>query len=262
MDTPPIELEGANPDLFHMTSELVRWRLRWMRPALVLLTTATLASMFVAVRADARDADRPAEVIVQLRPGTSLAEGRALVDSLGGQVTRELSIINGFGAVVTPDAAAALERDSRVHAVSANAPIEATSDSIATPGLLQTAFNQSVRSPKAWSDGNGPTGRGVGVAVVDTGIAGNLPDFRVSGSDSRSRVIASAVTNPDARSAGDAYGHGTHVAGLIAGTSNIDPFDSDYVGTAPNANLISIKVSDANGDASLIDVIDGVQFAV
>ncbi len=60
------------------------------------------------------------------------------------------------------------------------------------------------------------SGRGVGVAVIDTGIAGGMPDFRASGSSS-SRVIANAVTNPDARTPGDAYGHGTHVAGIIAG---------------------------------------------
>src|SRR3712207_6955643 len=57
------------------------------------------------------------------------------------------------------------------------------------------------------------TGKGVGVAVIDTGIAGDLPDFRVSAENRESRVIASAVTNPDAKTAGDPYGHGTHVAG-------------------------------------------------
>ena len=121
-----------------------------------------------------------------------------------------------------------------------------------------------MRADRAWD--KGVTGSGVGVAVVDTGIAGGLPDFRRSSSDSRSRVIASVVVNPNARNAGDAYGHGTHVAGLIAGNGNNrsywDPFDSDYVGAAPDANLISIKIADGNGNANLIDVIDGIQFAV
>jgi serine protease AprX len=245
--------------------ELVRWRLRWMRPALVLLCMATLAALFAATRADAR-ADRRAEVIVQLRPGTSLAEGRALVRSLGGRVSRELRIINGLGAVVSPAAAGALERDARVHAVSANAQIHTSGDSIYTPSLLQTSFIQSTRTQRLWADYTGATGRGVGVAVVDTGVAGQLPDFRVSASDTRSRVIASAVVNPAAQTATDTYGHGTHVAGLIAGNGNqrasIDPFDSKYVGTAPQANLVSIKISDDAGNASLIDVIDGIQFAV
>ena len=184
--------------------------------------------------------------------------------SVGGKVSRELRIINGLGAVMGPAAADALERDARVRAVSVNAPVRASGYSISSPSLLQTSFDQSVRAEKAW--GKGVTGSGVGVAVVDTGIAGGLPDFRRSSSDSRSRVIASVVVNPNARNAGDSYGHGTHVAGLIAGNgnnrSNWDSRDGDYVGTAPEANLISIKIADESGNASLIDVIDGIQFAV
>ena len=85
-----------------------------------------------------------------------------------------------------------------------------------------------------WDEG---TGAGVGVAVLDTGIAGDLPDFRTTMSDKRSRVIASAVVNPDATTAGDVYGHGTHVAGLIAGNGFNrdlrDPLYGRYLGTAP-----------------------------
>ena len=73
-------------------------------------------------------------------------------------------------------------------------------------------FLKSIRADAAWARA---TGRGVGVAVIDTGIAGDLPDFQTPRHGSR--VIASAVTNPCARDANDQYGHGTHVAGLIAG---------------------------------------------
>jgi serine protease AprX len=74
------------------------------------------------------------------------------------------------------------------------------------------------------------------------------------------------VTNPDATTEDDLYGHGTHVAGLIAGNGSLrapgDPLRGQYLGTAPRANLVSVKVSDDAGDTSLIDVIYGVQFAV
>ena len=131
---------------------------------------------------------------------------------------------------------------------------------------LQTAYPASVDAPQVW---NNPiadvSGRGVGVAVIDTGIAGGMPDFRASGSSS-SRVVANAVTNPDARTPGDAYGHGTHVAGIIAGNgwnrSYTDPLRGKYVGIAPEANLISVKVSDDQGEASVLDVIYGLQFVV
>jgi serine protease AprX len=104
------------------------------------------------------------------------------------------------------------------------------------------------------------------VAVVDTGIAGQLPDFQVSRTDRTSRVIASAVTNPDATTATDTFGHGTHVAGLIAGNGfnrqPSDPLYGKYAGTAPDANLVSVKVSDDHGRTTVLDVIYGVQFAV
>ena len=79
------------------------------------------------------------------------------------------------------------------------------------------AYNHSIGADAAWNDGY--TGKGVGVAVVDTGIAGGLRDFRAAGSTA-SRVVASAVVNPAAANANDGYGHGTHIAGLVAGNGN------------------------------------------
>ena len=79
--------------------------------------------------------------------------------------------------------------------------------------------------------------------MIDTGIAGELKDFRVSQSDSKSRVIGAAVTNPYAKTATDKFGHGTHVAGIIGGNSlnrsNSDKLRGKYVGVAPDANLVS-----------------------
>ena len=75
----------------------------------------------------------------------------------------------------------------------------------------------------AWSLSKGS---GITVAVIDTGIQGNLPDFQVSQSDPTSRVIASAVVNAAASTAGDSYGHGPHIAGIIAGNGDNLPSTS------------------------------------
>jgi serine protease AprX len=98
--------------------------------------------------------------------------------------------------------------------------------------------------------------------VIDTGIAGDLPDFQTPRNGSR--VIASAVTNPCARDANDQYGHGTHVAGLIAGNGLVynNGLHGKYMGVAPRANLVSVKVSDDDGNTTVLDVIYGIQFAV
>jgi serine protease AprX len=105
------------------------------------------------------------------------------------------------------------------------------------------------------------TGRGVGVAVIDTGSGAISRDFQ--NPRGGSRVIASAVTIPCARDASDQYGHGTHVAGLIAGNGLIhgNGLHGKYMGVAPRANLISVKVSD-DGNTTVLDVIYGIQFAV
>lgn len=204
--------------------------------------------------------DRTVEVIAQLREGVSPLGARSVVAAHDGRVTKDLHIINGFGAQL--DAADALELvdDPRVEHVSLNAAVEP--QAIDTR-QLQTAYPPSAGAPSVWNQ-MGYTGKGVGVAIVDTGIDGSLPDFQVSKTDTTSRVVASVVTNPLAKNVNDEYGHGTHVAGILAGngTNRSDTLAGRYIGTAPEANLISIKADDGAGNATILDVIYGIQFAV
>jgi len=234
------------------------------------------------------------EYIVQMSQGTTPAAGKRLVRALGGRITsRTLRVINGFGASFSRRAALRLRRHRGVKSVSLNHSMTAsaadtsggytcpTTDATTVaaktlpgqgrdwdPSILNTVsrlgqpMNHSIRADRAWYRA---TGRGVGVAVIDTGIAGDLVDFQTPGWQG-SRVIASAVTNPCATDANDHYGHGTHVAGLIAGNSLLYPYDNyfwgRYMGVAPRANLVSVKVSDDDGNTTVLDVIYGIQFAV
>jgi serine protease AprX len=244
-----------------------------------------------ALNADA--APSRGEYIVQMKKGASPAAGKRLVRRLGGRVTSPtMRVINGFGAALTKKAAVRLRHRRGVRAVSLNTSMTAaadtsgaytcpTTDATTTanrwfPGqardydptilntykLLSQPTVNAIQANRAWSRA---TGRGVGVAVIDTGIAGDLPDFQTPGWNG-SRVIASAVTNPCAKDANDHYGHGTHVAGLIAGNSLLYPTDQalfgKYMGVAPRANLVSVKVSDDDGNTTVLDVIYGIQFAV
>jgi serine protease AprX len=74
------------------------------------------------------------------------------------------------------------------------------------------------------------------------------------------------VTNPGATTVFDTYGHGTDVAGIIAGNGNArkrsDPLYGQYVGVAPGANLVAIKASDDQGRATVLNVVDGIEFAI
>jgi serine protease AprX len=254
--------------------------------------TAAICVLLVAGASNADATAVRAEYIVQMDEGTSPAVGKRLVRALGGRVTSPtLRVINGFGASLKRSAAKRLARHRGVKALSRNramaqsaadtsggytCPVTDATTTAAKPapsgGLdyepsiltaiprLDQAFLKSVRADKAWYRA---TGRGVGVAVIDTGIAGDVPDFQTPRG---SRVIASAVTNPCARDANDQYGHGTHVAGLIAGNSLVYPTGhwahGKYMGVAPRANLVSVKVSDDDGNTTVLDVIYGIQFAV
>jgi serine protease AprX len=260
-----------------------------LRFAVALAASVCIFLAFTVARADATAAR--GEYIVQMKQGASPAAGKRLVRRLGGRVTSPtLRVINGFGAALTKKAVRRLRRHRGVKAVSLNRGMEAsatdvsggyacpTTDATAVPakaapgGILDPEapilnavtrvdqpFLKSIRADAAWARA---TGRGVGVAVIDTGIAGDVPDFQTPRTGSR--VIASAVTNPCARDANDQYGHGTHVAGLIAGNGLVynNGLHGKYMGVAPRANLVSVKVSDDDGNTTVLDVIYGIQFAV
>jgi serine protease AprX len=231
-------------------------RIRWAVLCLALVAAVLPAGTALA-------APR-AQVIVQLDAGVSAAAVEAQVRQWGGTVTGELPIINGFAAELSDGAAASLQRVDGVRAVTHNSRMKPQGD--INSHELRTAYPVAVAAPDAWNLGFNARGAGVGVAVIDTGIAGQMKDFEAIGMSRASRVIASAVTNPDAHTAADTYGHGTHVAGILAGNGTerdrSDPLENEYIGVAPEANLISVKVSDDLGNASVLDVIYGLQFVV
>ncbi|MDF2905805.1 MAG: hypothetical protein K0R34_1126 [Herbinix sp.] len=106
-----------------------------------------------------------------------------------------------------------------------------------------------------WAHENGYFGRGVGVAVVDTGIALHK-DFIEGGN----RVTAFADFINHKNEPYDDNGHGTHVAGIIGGNG----FSSKgkYKGIAPECNFIGVKVLDKRGDGNISDVLAGLQWII
>jgi hypothetical protein len=116
-------------------------------------------------RAHARQAGR---AIVQLNAGTERSAAAPVVRELGGQVTRDLHIINVVVAKLPAAGAGARDLAARpgVKAVSLNGAIKPQRGE-----TLATSFNQSIQANEVWSGpGADATGAGVGVAVVDTGM--------------------------------------------------------------------------------------------
>ncbi len=122
--------------------------------------------------------------------------------------------------------------------------------------------------PMIWED-TGYTGKGSVVSIIDTGIDSEhvgLDDLDDDNSTNDSKVIAfyDAVNNPDKTNgtevkAYDDQGHGTHCAGITAGTG-APTFE--YVGVAPKAQLVGVKVLDEGGSGSFATVMAGMEWTV
>jgi serine protease AprX len=152
----------------------------------------------------------------------------------GSQIKEQFSSINGIDASLTGTQILALAKRSYVTAITPNATVQAQGYSNSQGWA--TASNVGVNW---WS----PTASAPTIAVVDSGIQANRPDFG-------SRVVAQVnLASLAPNSPGDGYGHGTFVAGIAADSA------SGYTGTTPNANIVAIDVMNDAGQSTVSDVI-------
>lgn len=203
----------------------------------------------------ARDPGRMVHVIVQ-KTGTSEA-AEARVSALGGKVTQELEIIHAFAAVLPARNAVALAALRSVGWISLDAEMQPSGcwQCIDTSALLN-AYIPSIGADEAWNSRPYLQGNGVGVAVVDSGVNPNGDLYTDRGMN---RLVANVHFNSDYNQTPyDGYGHGTVVSSIIAG----DGSDSSgkYIGVAPMANIINVKVSNDDGSARMTDVVAGLQW--
>jgi serine protease AprX len=184
-------------------------------------------------------------VIITAQPGR---RGALAADLRAGGHTAKAQhpLINAITVEIPLSALEGLARNPNVRNISLNAETSAYTSVAPTGGVVRATLGLTSTSP---------TGTGVGVAVVDSGIAPS----NVFGS----RIVAFYdFTAGTARAAApfDPYGHGTHVAGLIAGSG--EPSGGRYPGTATGANLIGLRVLDGFGVGQTSQVISALEFAV
>ncbi len=119
------------------------------------------------------------------------------------------------------------------------------------PGYTQYQWNLlAIDAAAAWDAGY--TGSGVKVAVLDSGVNTDHIDLA-----SNINIADSISFVPDDLSIADCCGHGTHVAGIIAGADN----GIGMIGVAPGAELVVVKVLDSDGIGNLDWVIQGILYA-
>lgn len=207
-------------------------------------------------------AEAARQVIVHA-DGTDLQKVRELF-AKQGKVIEELPLVDSFVAEASPDLlkkAAAMKGvevtpNAQVVAegpYSIPMPIELTSRGrkLPEPDKRIDAVKEVLHMDRVWS--KGITGKGVTVAVVDTGVYPH-PDLG-------NRLIAFAnMVDDDKTKPYDDNGHGSHVSGLIAGSG--EKADGMFKGTAPEANIIGVKVLDRRGSGTMADVIRGIQWCV
>jgi subtilisin family serine protease len=187
-------------------------------------------------------------VIVRTREGCASA-GLATARNTGQ--TRRLSAI-GADLLTVPDTSlGALARDFCVLSMSADRPVRETAGSEEPSGLQ--------RGTRWIRDNLGLDGSGVGIAMVDSGVTAWHDDLTGPGQVGQ-RVVRFVDFVNHRQAPYDDYGHGTHVAGILAG--NGTDSQGEWTGMAPGANLVALKVLDENGDGYVSDVIDAIEYAI
>jgi serine protease AprX len=237
--------------------------------SVALLVTMLAALLLVAPvtlpRGVSMDHGPRVAVIVRTLAGAEAA-GEARVASLGGTVTAQLGIIDGFGATVSRTALEALRSEPSVIGISPDASLAPASDSYDPAGDVNSMASTTTYSgASAWWR-NGFTGEGIDVALIDTGVS------PVEGLDGVDKVVYGPDLSLESQAPNltdlDSYGHGTFMAGLIAGHDDtLDaPYDqapaSSYRGMAPDARLVSIKVGTADGGTDVSQVIAAIDWVV
>src|SRR5580692_4463007 len=191
-----------------------------------------------------------AVVVVQYNQQPGLLD-LAVLTNLLGTILSELPLVNGIVADLPLANILSLSNQSNVKYISLNRSM--------SPALSNAA--PAINAFAAWQSGY--TGAGVGVALIDSGVI-NHPDLR-GGFLGLSRVIYSQSFVSGNSSATDQYGHGTHIAGLIAGdgaSSTGSKYSRTFEGIAPGAHLVNLRVLDQNGEGNDSTVIAAINTAI
>jgi hypothetical protein len=207
-------------------------------------------------------------VIVREAPNAGAAPERA-IRAFGGTVTRRLPIIHGFAATVPARSVAILASTRGILSLTPNGNVQLTSvidgydPNWNTPVGSWKKNIEAIKAKELWKAGF--LGQGVDVALIDSGvapvagIANNLihgPDLSFDSPAENLRFL-------------DTYGHGTHLAGIIAGRDSTiqagredEELDKAFLGVAPKARVVSVKVASASGATDVSQVIAGIDWVV
>ncbi len=207
------------------------------------------------------------KVIVLARSGELEAAAHA-VQAAGGSIQSELTAVGGLTARVEESELPVVASDASVLSVTPNATLKLLSNSTGpyngqqdSDSLFNLENDIGVRT--VW---NHDTGSGIGVALIDSGVS------PVEGLDNPGQVIQGPDLTEESQNPSlahlDTFGHGTFMAGIIAGHDpGVDPATNEgnsaaFLGVAPDATVVSVKVADSHGMTDVSQVIAGIDWVV
>lgn len=214
-------------------------------------------------RAPSFHAAAPGVVLLDLRDNLAAAEREALLATIEGETLNSAFANDEWIYRVTLDAAAIarLAGDPRVEGIESDATYTTFGAGPSEPNDPLYAFQwhlDQIEVEGAWKHADG---EGVVVAVIDTGVAWGTrgdPSLRGVADLGGTGFVPGYDFVDDDDDPFDLHGHGTHVAGTIAQTTN-----NAYgvAGIAPAARIMPLRVLDAEGRGSTADIADAIRFA-
>jgi minor extracellular protease Epr len=162
-----------------------------------------------------------------------------LIEKVNGIVLEQYDNFHAIKASIPKSKINELKSSSNVKGVEPDIILQAK-------GQIKDWGIESIKSQRTWDFNY--TGKGVKVAILDTGISPH-EDLKIAGGISFVSYTSSYF---------DDNGHGTHVAGIIAAKNN----SIGVVGVAPDASIYAVKVLNASGNGYLSDIIKGIDWAI
>jgi serine protease AprX len=221
-------------------------------------------------RADASAGDRAAVSVIVRAAAGHATQVEELVEARGARVERRLPIIDGLAVRVERERVDDIARTPGVVQVVENAALRfAATHPAAAAGIATRPdfgslheITRAIGAHASWRAGY--TGKGVDVALLDTGVSA-VPGL-TSGNVVNGPDLSFDSQDAD-RHATDGYGHGTHMASIIAGrdrsgrpASYTNP--DAFAGVAPDARIVNVKVGAADGAADVSQVIAAIDWVV
>lgn len=202
---------------------------------------------------ESKAADSKRKIIVFKKSVQANAVKDKLLKKHNVSKVKDLSLINGMSVELTEKQEKALLKENDILRIENDIEVKALGKNSSSSKEKKSSqiVPWGISSIKADMVPYSTTNSDVKVAIIDSGVDITHPDLSASIKGGYNAINQEMPYTDD-------YGHGTHVAGIIAATNN----SIGVVGVSPNVSLYSVKVLDSTGSGYISDVIEGIEWSI